>query len=58
VFGEAPGHEGRCFLMADADKCDFALPRAKRLDYGVDTVTNHSKDMRNTPTDQRVYQDL
>ena len=58
MFGEAAGHKCRRFLMPDADKLNFALSLAKRLDDRIDTVANDSKNMRNTPADQRVYQDL
>jgi hypothetical protein len=55
MLGEAAGHEGRRFLVPDADELDITLTLAKRFNDGIYAISNHSEDVRNTPTDQRIY---
>src|SRR5258705_12918356 len=58
MFSKATGHESRRFLMPDAHKQDFVLALAECLNDRIDAVTNHPKNVRNTPADQRIHQDL
>jgi hypothetical protein len=58
VFGEPAGHEGRGFFVADADIGDpIPLPPQGLYD-GIDAVTNNSKDVRRSPFDKRLDEDI
>jgi hypothetical protein len=58
MLGEAARHEGGRFFVANPYELDFILSFSDSFDDRIDSVPDHSEDMRSAPFDERGDQNI